>query len=111
MTLPAFEGRDVMRSTIKITAAGDGLSEPLAIDPQVFHHGDEVYVVLKTECVDVSHPEIKDTETLQRTHKLKALEGMIVDEQSVAEMFETQRRRIREAKGTPNLDDELANGD
>ncbi len=47
--LTSFDGRDVIKTTIAITKAGDGLSDALKVDPQEFSLGDEVVVVLKCE--------------------------------------------------------------
>jgi len=108
--LGEYEGRDVLRSEIVIKNAGDGLSDPLGLDPIALHHDDIVYVVLKCEVTDVSHPRIKDTGCLRRKHTLVTQEALIIDGQLVAGLLDQQRQRIRLAKGQPTLED-AANGD
>ena len=50
MGLPEFEGRAVVRSAVKITRAGDGLSEALKLEPTALHHGDEDRKEVTTAC-------------------------------------------------------------
>lgn len=96
--LEPFDGRDVLRSTIKITNAGDGLSEALKIDPQEFHHGQRLFVVLEVECTKVEYAPIKDTEALSRGHSLRASTAAIVDEVLVKQVIDEQRDRIQAAR-------------
>ena len=109
--LTPFDGKPVVRTTIAITNAGDGLSDALGIDPQEFHHGDRVYVVLECEVSKVAHvPVDKDTPgILIRQHTLRAGTGTIVDEDLVAEQVRRQAERIetakRRAKGEFTLDE------
>ena len=109
--LSTFDGFPVVRTTIAVTNAGDGLSDALGIDPQEFHHGDRVYVVLECEVTKVAHvPVDKDTPgILIRQHTLKAGTGTIVDADLVAEQVERQAERIdtakRHARGEFTLDE------
>src|SRR5688500_16882470 len=41
--LTPFDGRQVLRTSIAVSNAGDGLSEALRIDPREFHHGEVVH--------------------------------------------------------------------
>ena len=50
----------VGRSSIRIVRAGDGLSEPLAIDAREFHLGDRVHVVWTARVTDVAFRPIRD---------------------------------------------------
>lgn len=106
MTAPLhrFEGRDVIGTKIKITGAGDGLSQALAIEPQELTIGETVYVV--TECVvdKVTFEPVKDTTTLTRVQALKAGTATLVDKDLVHAHLEAQRVRIEEAKGINRLD-------
>lgn len=109
--LTPFDGKPVVRTTIAITNAGDGLSDALGIDPQEFHHGDKVYVVLECEVAKVAHiPVDKDTPgILLRQHTLRAGVGTIVDADLVEEQVRRQAERIdvarRRAKGEFTLDE------
>jgi hypothetical protein len=109
--LSQFDGKPVVRTTIAVTNAGDGLSDALGIDPQEFHHGDTVYVVLECVVSKVAHVPIdKDTPgILVRQHTLRAGTGTIVDESVVAEQVRLQAEKIetarRHAKGEFTLDE------
>lgn len=109
--LSPFDGKPVVRSTIAVTNAGDGLSDALGIDPQEFHHGETVYVVLECEVVKVTHTPIdRDTPgILGRGHTLKAGTGTIVDADLVEAQVRRQAERIdtakRHAKGEFTLEE------
>lgn len=96
--LSPFDGRDVLRSTIMVTKAGDGLSEAMKIDPQEFHHGERVYVVLECEVSKVRFDPIKDTDALSRVHVLAAGNAAIVDEQLVRQVLDEQADRVQAAR-------------
>ena len=109
--LAEFDGRSVVRTTISVTNAGDGLSKALSIDPQEFHHGDVVYVVLECEVSKVTHVPIdKETpDVLIRQHTLRAGTGTIVDGGIVADYIDAQAAEIsaaeRHARGEFSLDE------
>lgn len=97
-TLPQFENRDVVRTSIAVTNAGDGLSEAVGIEPQVFHLGDVVHVVLECEVTRVNHRPIRDTEVLERVHTLKAGTATIVEPDAVADMLREQKEKNEAAR-------------
>lgn len=100
--LPDYMGRPVVRSTISIRNAGDGLSEGLAIDPQVLEPGAKVYVVL--ECVVHAHDHDRlldkgnDTGLMVLDQVLKAGTGTLIDADVVREAIAEQAERITRAK-------------
>lgn len=102
--LPAYEGIDVDKATVKITNAGDGLSDALKFEPVALHHGDEVFFVLKGKVVKVTHePEGKvelddDIDELVRVHVVKTFEIAMVDEFDVSELLAKNRERIKKRK-------------
>lgn len=96
--LGQFEGQDVLRAAIEIPNAAGGLRDAMKFAPLAFHHGDEVYVVLKCEVKKVRFDPIKDVEALARIHVFDALEATFVDESMVAAALKDQRERIEEAK-------------
>lgn len=109
--LKKFEGIDVIEATVRVTNAGDGLSEALGIEPVEYHQGDTVYVLLETTVARVSYEAVKkDSEFLKRVHTLKAGTGTIVDENFAKESIEMQReinQRARDAAaGQGRLDDD-----
>lgn len=109
--LGTFDDKDVIRTSIAVTNAGDGLSSAMKVDPQLFHLGDKVYVVLECEVSDVKFRPLKDDDQLlDRVHTLRAGGATIVDEDLVREHLEAQAARIRKAKdeasGQQNLLDD-----
>lgn len=100
--LPDYAGRSVIRTAIKVTNAGDGLSQGVAIDPQVLPVGATVYVVL--ECVVDSHEHDRvldkgnDTGLLLLNQVLKAGTGTIIDADLVREAIDHQADKIRLAR-------------
>ncbi len=98
-TLGSFDGREVIGTTIAITAAGDGLSAALSVEPQVFHHGQVVNVVLQCEVTKVGFVPVKDTDRLQRVHTLRAGIATIVEASLVEEVLYAQKVKLDEARG------------
>lgn len=100
--LPDYGGKPVVRTAIKITNAGDGLSAGLAIDPQVLALGERHYVVL--ECIVDSHEHDRimdknnDTGLLVLSQVLKAGTGTLIDADVVRTAIVEQAERIERAK-------------
>lgn len=100
--LPDYMGRPVVRSTISIRNAGDGLSEGLSIDPQVLQPGSTVYVVL--ECVVHAHDHDRlldkgnDTGLMVLDQVLKAGTGTLMDADVVRDAIVEQAEKIERAK-------------
>jgi len=108
--LSRFEDRDVLASTINVTKAGAGLSDALSVEPQEFHEGDTVYLVLQTTVTEVRHRGIKDIDALERRHVLETVLGSIVDGQAVAKLLDETKRKLAirreeeaEARGVTTL--------
>lgn len=103
-TLHKFEGKEVIGTKVKITGAGDGLSQALAIEPTELGLGDTVLVL--TECVvdKITYERVKDTSVLQRVQSLKASTATIVDAEFAGDRLEQQRIKIEQAKGVDRLD-------
>lgn len=98
--LQPFDGKPVVRSSIAITGAGDGLSDALAIDPQEFHHGQRVVVVLDCVVKKIVHAPIsKDVPNmLGREHVLTAGNSTILDPALVEDVLKEQAAKIEAAK-------------
>ena len=97
--LGEFEHRPIARTNIKVTNAGDGLSQALKVDPQILHHGDTVHVVLECLVAKVTLEPLDDEgDELVRVHVLKAGSAAIVDEALVADAIADQQERIRKAR-------------
>jgi hypothetical protein len=93
-----FDGKDVLRTTIAVTNAGDGLSEALKVDPKLMHLDEKVYVVLECEVAKVRFEPIKDTDAVSRVHVLRAGNATLVDSDLVVEQLAEQAERIQRAK-------------
>lgn len=102
--LPAFDGRPVVRTTLKVTKAGDGLSPALQLDPQVFRIGQRVTLILDGVISDVDHRVAKgydateDDAPLQRLHTFETESAMVIDRGAVADALDAQAEKIRLAR-------------
>lgn len=109
-TLPAFEEQSVNNATVRITNAGDGLSEALKVDPKALHLGEQVYYVLSGDVTQINHVE-KD-EILTRVHTVKASAITEVDADLAGKLLtaaaEELSRRKAEVDGQLMLEEEAA---
>lgn len=96
--LGEFDGRPVGTTSISVTNAGDGLSEALAVDPQLLHLGDTVIVVLECEVSKIRFLQAKGTDELVREHVLKAGGAALIDRDLVSKVLDEQANRIENAK-------------
>ncbi len=100
--LGKYKGRDVVRTTIAIHNAGDGLSDSMAIEPEVLDQGSKVYVVL--ECTVGPHNYVPITDkgvdigVDELKQVLKAGTATLIDATVVRGMIEEQARKVREAR-------------
>lgn len=96
--LGSFDGKQVLKTTIAVTNAGDGLSEALKVEPQLLHLDGIVYVVLACRVDKIRFEPIKDVDGVSRVHVLKAGAATLVDEDLVKEHLTAQAERILQAK-------------
>lgn len=98
--LPEFEGCEVDRSSIKVTKAGDGLSEPLELDPQALAHGEDVYLVIRGRVTQVIHRPTRsdEPEVLTRVHVVEARDIALVAPDEVEGLLEREHARIDRLK-------------
>ena len=109
--LNAFEDRDVVQASMRITRAGDGLSTALRIALVEYHPGAKVYVLLECEVGRISYEPIKDTDALRRVHTLVAGVGTIVDGEWALDAIAKQTKANLAAAGVHELFDEDEDGD
>lgn len=108
--LSDFEGTPVVKSTIAIAKAGDGLSEALEINPQEMHVGDEGFFILRAGVRRVIHKPF-DTlgNELVREHTMDTIEIVQVDKAEVDELLRDRLDKVRKAaeekRGIQRLDD------
>lgn len=106
--LPVFEGEPVTSARVKITNAGDGLSEALKIAPEALHMDDEVFYVLRGKVTQVNH--VAKDELVTRIHTVKAdaitkVDGELASKM-LAEAADALSRAKAEASGQMLLDAE-----
>jgi len=108
VTLPAFEGAKVTKSAIRLTKAGDGLSEALEVEPKTWHLGDEIALVVRGTVTQVNHRTIQGTVT--RLHTVEASEAAEVPleqaETNIADAHERIERLRDERSGQQRIDAE-----
>lgn len=91
-----FEGDEIVGSSVKITKAGDGLTDALAIDPVEFHRGEIVYFVLQGKVRYAGFPpEKKDSAGVLRQHIIDTTDIAIVSEEDVAALLQANRDRVK----------------
>lgn len=102
--LTAYRGREVRRVRVKLTGAGDGLSEALSIDPLELDMGQIGYALVKFVAGPHKHRVMKGYEhgetdaPLELEMELVAQTVTIVDEDYAGKPIDAQRERIRLAK-------------
>lgn len=106
-----FEGRHIARATVKITNAGDGLSEALAIQPEEIELDEDRSYVLQGKCVRVSI-EVDKNGVASRVHTIKTHGISPIDPKIAAKAIgqyrdETERAKA-EAQGQMMLGEEQA---
>jgi hypothetical protein len=105
MTLPLFEDQPVDRAAVRITRAGDGLSEALKIRPKALHIGEEVYYVLRGVVTQVTHRE-KDDE-ITRLHTVEAQQITEVDGKTATRMLAAAAKQLDQARADADGQDPL----
>lgn len=104
--LNSFEGRSVAMAGVEVRNAAGGLQEAMKVDPEEYHHGEELFVVLRCEVTKIRHDPIKDLDSLRRVHILTASDATIVDGSLVEEALDAQAQRIEEAAGIHRMEAE-----
>lgn len=109
--LPEFEGQEVQASQIRITNAGDGLSEALKIAPRALHHGDDVAILIRGKVTQINHKAAGkgEEEHLIRVHTISAFAATELEldhaKQILAAAHENLTRRKAEIEGQMALDE------
>lgn len=116
VVLKRFEGKPVASSTIRVTKAGDGLSEALRLDPVALKHEQEVYLVLRGIVRQVNYRPIAGSDgILTRQHTVEASAVAMVTREAVEDFLAAEADRVakmkEEADGVIRLPLEEAAGD
>ena len=93
-----FEGIPVLKTSISITKAGDGLSKALGVDPAIYRIGDRLRVLLDCVVESVEFDPIPDVDGRTRKHVLAAGAATIVDQTFGQVELEAQAARIEQAR-------------
>lgn len=108
--LPLFERRKVDEARVRITKAGDGLSEALKVAPRAMQLGDEVAYVLRGTVRQVNHKTVDDEGAVMRLHTVEVTGITEVDEDLAEKLLneaaEELARRQAEIDGQQTLDAE-----
>lgn len=97
-TLPNFEDQEVAASAVRVTNAGDGLSEAMTIGKKALHIGDAVFYVLRGEVTQVNHRADPKDGDLTRVHTVKAAQITEIDEGTARQMLAAAADRLARAK-------------
>ncbi len=112
--LEAFEGKPVITCTVKITNAGDGLSDALKVDPIELHVNQRVFFVIETEVDAVQFKRVTPAgNDMTRVHVLKTQRITAVDADDVRAYLDDAQEHVRRALAEISddqltIDDELA---
>ncbi len=98
-----FEDREVAQCAIRITNAGDGLSEALQLNAADYHLDDTVYIVLRGTVAKITYERIKDTDEVRQVFTVRATLGTPVDEASARKTLDKLRRDIEAAGGVQRI--------
>lgn len=102
--LTGFEGRQVIGVGVEIPGAGGGLRDALTVDPQEFHYGETVFVVVEGRVGKLRFDPVKDAgDVVRRVHVLDVVGAVIVERATVEALLEAQAIRIEEARGLARL--------
>lgn len=96
--LPLFEDEPVDYAEVRITNAGDGLSEALKIAPEALHMDQEVFYVLRGEVSQINHRRKSDDGPIVRVHTVKASQITKVDPELAREMLAKAADELEKAK-------------
>jgi len=97
--LHKFEGRDTVECKVKVTNAGDGLSEAMKVTPDELRLGQKVYLVIEGEVTRVTLQPASEGRGLIRVQSIRAGVATLVEESLVKEVLDEQRIAIEEASG------------
>jgi hypothetical protein len=108
--LTPYRGREVASTSIRITNAGDGLSQGMAIEPVELEVESTVYVVMECKVAGHKHGPLPKTSMLQLEQTLKAGTATLVDADLVADVLKAQAEKIEGARKAAELAKEAESG-
>jgi hypothetical protein len=96
--LGEIDGKKVTRVSIAVTNAGDGLSDAMKIDPEIFHMGETVILAIECAVRDIKFKPIPDSDEVERVHVLRAGAAVKLTTESVRAAINAQRAKIQKAQ-------------
>lgn len=96
--LDPFEGKPVIRCKVKITNAGDGLSDALKVDPVELHVNQRVFYVLEAEVDAIQFKRVSPGGSdMERVHVLRTQRITAVDGADVGAYLDDAEQHVRRA--------------
>lgn len=96
--LGTYQGEPVLKTTIKLVRAGDGLSKAMKIEPELLPVGSKGMLLVEYEVDQHAHKRITDTDAFELVQTLVALTVTPVDDKSSQRKIERQRRKLDEQR-------------
>ncbi len=99
--LPTFDGHDVTEHKVKITKAGDGLSEALQLNGLDIQAGRTYDIVLRVTAGGATFKPVKAGDEggdYQRIDNLVAQSATVVDSDLIAEVLDAHEAEVAEAR-------------
>jgi len=94
--LPTFEGASVADSKVRITKAGDGLSESLALEPLALHMGTEASFCIRGTVSQIAHKTVKGK--VIRIHTIEVTEIAVMDDVEATDILDAYHEHIGELR-------------
>jgi hypothetical protein len=105
--LPFFERRKPRKAVVRITNAGDGLSEPLKYAPVALRYGEEVFFVLRGVVTQVNHKGDGEDD-FDRVHTVKTTEVALIDLSDAEPLLKAAADRLHEHRLAAAAEDHAA---
>lgn len=106
LRLPSFERKPVKKITVKVTNAGDGLSEALRFEPRPLRIGEEVDILIRGRVVAINHKNTADEGDdveIERVQTIKAAEVAFVDREDAEPLLKAANERMHEHRLNESL--------
>lgn len=113
LKLPKFEARPVKKITVKVTNAGDGLSEALKFEPRPLRIGEEVDILIRGRVTAINHKNTADEDEdveIERVQTIKAAEVAFVDREDAEPLLKAANERMHEHRLNESLAQDAERG-
>lgn len=113
LRLPSFERKPVKKITVRVTNAGDGLSEALRFEPRPLRIGEEVDILIRGKVTAINHKNTADDGDdveIERVQTVKASEVAFVDREDAEPLLKTANERLHEHRLNESLREDAEKG-